>query len=290
MKFGAHALIWTAGVDRDLLARFPVIRRRGFDGVEMLIIRPADVPVAAIRRALADSGLECTFSAILPDGLSAISADAGIRGKAREHIADCVRVAAECGAQIVAGPLYSSLGHFSGCRRTEDEWQRAIECYQSLGDVLRAHGVTIAIEPLNRFETYFLNTAEDAARLAAAIGHPNVGVLFDTFHANIEEKNVANSIRAAGPWIKHFHACENDRGIPGSGHVDWPGVFRALTDLGYDGWVTIESFGFALGELSAAASIWRDLAPSAEAIAFEGVQFLRRGLGRQAVLGLEAQK
>ena len=276
MKFGAHALIWSAEIDRDLLGRFAAIRRHGFDGVEMLIIRPEDVPVADVRRSLADSKLECTFSAILPPPLSAIDADAAVRRKAAEHIAEDIRVAAEAGAHIVAGPLYSPVGQFSGGRRTEDEWKRAVDCYQSLGDTLRAHAVTLAIEPLNRFETYFLNTAADAARLAAEVGHPHVGILFDTFHANIEEKDVAASLRAVGPFLKHFHACENDRGTPGSGHTDWPGVFRALAELRYDQWVTIESFGFALGELSAAASIWRDLAPTAESIAFDGVEFLKR--------------
>jgi D-psicose/D-tagatose/L-ribulose 3-epimerase len=160
------------------------------------------------------------------------------------------------------------------------EWARAVECYRSLGDTLQAHGITIAVEPLNRFETYFLNTADDAVKLAGAINHPNVGVLFDTFHANIEEKDVAAGLRTVAPHLKHLHACENDRGIPGSGHTDWAGVFRAIRDLRYDGWVTIESFGFTLGDLSAAASIWRDLAPTAESIAFDGVKFLKAGLGR----------
>jgi D-psicose/D-tagatose/L-ribulose 3-epimerase len=138
--------------------------------------------------------------------------------------------------------------------------------------------MTIAIEPLNRFETFFLNTAADAVRFCAEVGRPEVGILFDTFHANIEEKDVAQAILMAAPHLVHFHACENDRGAPGSGHVDWPNVFAALRRIGYDRWVTIESFGFALGELSAAASIWRDLAPTPADIAFEGVQFLRKGL------------
>ena len=157
-----------------------------------------------------------------------------------------------------------------------------MECYQSLGEVLDSYQVSIAIEPLNRFETYFLNTAADALALANAIGHSRVGILFDTFHANIEEKDVAAALRLVGPRLKHVHTCENDRGVPGSGHVDWPGVFQALADLRYDGWLTIESFGFTLGELCAAASIWRDLAPSADDIAFAGVRFLRHGIERSA--------
>ena len=281
MQFGVNTFIWSAGIDRDLLALLPSIRQHGFDGVELPLIRPAQLPVAEIRRGLEENELACTCCSVLPAELSAISDDAAVRRATRAHLADCVRAASQLGAKIIAGPLYSPVGYLPGRRRTEDEWNRAVECYQSLGDTLRSHGITIAIEFLNRFETYFLNTAADAVRLAAAIDHPNVGILFDTFPANIEEKNVAAGLRTVAPYLKHVHACENDRGTPGTGHIDWPGVFEALRDIGYDGWVTIESFGFALGDLSAAASIWRDLAPRAEDIAFEGVRFLKKGLNYQ---------
>jgi D-psicose/D-tagatose/L-ribulose 3-epimerase len=278
MQFGVNTFIWAANIDGSLLDRFPAIQRAGFDGVELPLIHPEQVPVAAIRSRLEDNQLDCTFCSVLPQGLSILSDDAAVRRRTEAHLADCVRVAAEAGGKLIAGPLYSPVGYLPGRRRTEDEWKRAVECYQSLGGTLESHGVTLAVEPLNRFETYFLNTAADAARFAAAVGHPNVGVLFDTFHANIEEKDVAAALRSVGGHLKHLHACENDRGIPGSGHTDWHGVFAAIRELRYDGWVTIESFGFALGELSAAASIWRDLAPTAEAIAFEGVKFLKGGL------------
>jgi D-psicose/D-tagatose/L-ribulose 3-epimerase len=142
--------------------------------------------------------------------------------------------------------------------------------------VLDIEEVDLAIEPLNRFEAYFLNTTEDAARLCEEVGHPRVGVLFDTFHANIEEKDLGAAIIGLGRHIKHVHACENDRGIPGTGHVEWNCVFPALKRIGYDGWIVIESFGFAIEAIAAAACIWRDIAPSPEVIAWEGVKFLRR--------------
>ena len=135
--------------------------------------------------------------------------------------------------------------------------------------------VAIAIEPLNRFETYFLNTVADAAALCDEIADDRIGILIDTFHANIEEKSIGAALRLAGRHLKHLHACENDRGIPGSGNVNWPEFFSTVREIGYDGWLTIESFGFSLGEIAAAASIWRDLAPTPESIAFEGVKFLR---------------
>ncbi len=277
MQFGVNTFIWSAAVDQGVLDRFPAIKEHGFDGVELPLIHPDRLPVAAVRRALEENQLGCTFCSVLPPDLSAISDNGAVRQKTRTHLAECIRTAAEAGSKQIAGPLYSPVGYLPGRRRTADEWMRAVECYQSLGDTLRSSSVTVAIEPLNRFETYFLNTTADAVKLAAEIDHPNVGILFDTFHANIEEKDVALALLSSGQRLKHVHACENDRGTPGSGHTDWPSVFLALKDMNYDGWITIESFGFALGELSAAASIWRDLAPTAESIAFEGVNFLKRG-------------
>jgi len=275
MKFGVNTFIWTAAFDHSHFALLPGIKQAGFDGVELPLINPDQVDATGIRRALAENGLECTFCSVIPGGLSAISDDAGVRRKTREHLETCIKVAAEAGGKLIAGPIYSPVGYLPGRRRNADEWNRAIECYQSLGDTLASHGVTLAIEPLNRFETYFLNTADDAAALAEAVGNPRVGILFDTFHANIEEKDVPSAYRRLGRHLKHVHTCENDRGTPGTGHVDWKGVFGALREMKYDGWLTIESFGFALGELSAAASIWRDLAPTPESIAFEGIKFLK---------------
>ncbi len=235
-----------------------------------------DFAAADIRRGLRENALECTVCSVLTGGLSVISEDAAVRRDTLSHMKDCVKATADVGASLIAGPLYSPVGHLPGRRRTADEWNWAVECYQQLGPVLESHGVEVAIEPLNRFETYFLNTAEDAVALCEAIHHPRVGILFDTFHANIEEKNLGHAFRKVAPHLKHVHTCENDRGIPGTGHVEWNDVFEALRAVNYDRWLTIESFGFALGELSAAASIWRDIAPTPESIAFEGVKFLKR--------------
>lgn len=282
MKFGVNTFIWSLAVDAPVLKALPEIRERGFDGVELPLIDLTYIQPNTIRRRLAEVGLQCTFCAVLPRPLSLIDADPDIRERAIEHLTKAITFAAEAGGEMLAGPLYSPVGFFTGTRRTADEWSRAVECWQRLGEVAEREKMIIGIEPLNRFETFFLNTTADAVRFCAEVGRPKVGILFDTFHANIEEKDVAEAILAAAPHLVHFHACENDRGTPGSGHVDWPKVFEALRKTGYDGWVTIESFGFALGELSAAASIWRDLAPTPADIAFDGVQFLRKGLGSEA--------
>jgi D-psicose/D-tagatose/L-ribulose 3-epimerase len=275
MKFGVNTFLWTANFGPEHFALLPKIREGGFDGIEVALIHPADFKASEIRRALAQNNLECTVCSVLPGDLSLISPDAAVRRKTVAHLAECFAATAEAGATLIAGPLYSPVGYLPGRRRTGDEWKSAVDGYQELGPMLAANKVEVCIEPLNRFETYFLNTTEDAVKLCAEIGHPNVGILWDTFHANIEEKHPPQALRSTGRFLKHLHTCENDRGTPGSGHVDWPGVFGALHEMKYDGWLTIESFGFALGELSAAASIWRDLAPNPEDIAFEGVKFLK---------------
>jgi D-psicose/D-tagatose/L-ribulose 3-epimerase len=275
MKFGVNTFIWSATFDPSNFGLLPTIKEAGFDGVEIPLLRPKDLQAASIRKAVEANGLGCNCCTVLVDGLSLISDSPDIRRRTRQHLEDVAKAAAEAGAKIVAGPLYSPVGFLPGRRRTGDEWKWAVEGFQAVGETLAAHQVTFAIEPLNRFETFFLNTAADAVQLAKEIGHPNIGILFDTFHANIEEKNIAAGYRTVGPYLKHVHTCENDRGIPGSGHVEWKEVFQALRSLGYDGWLTIEGFGFAIADLSAAASIWRDIERTPESIAFEGVRFLK---------------
>lgn len=276
MKFGANAFIWSEQFDRSHIGLLERLKAAGFDGIELPLIEPEQTRDAEVRLALERNGLEPTFCSVLPAGLNPISDDARVRERTRQHYQACIETAAEMGGNLIAGPLYAPVGYLPGRRRTEDEWKRAVECFQQLGPALDQYGVTLAIEPLNRYETYFLNTTADAARLCREVAHRRVGILFDTYHANIEEKMLPEAIAEAGPYLRHFHSCENDRGVPGTGHIDWPAIFDTLRKMNYDGWLTIESFGFSLGTLSAAASVWRDLAPTAETIAFEGLKFLRR--------------
>ena len=275
MKFGANTFIWSDHFDPGQTALLDRLKQAGFDGVEIPLIEPEQKRVAEIRRTIERSGLECTVCSVLPPGLSTISDDADIRNKTQKHLERCIHTVAELRASVIAGPLYAPVGYLPGHRRTQEEWKHAVNCFQQLGPELDEFKITVAIEPLNRYETYFLNTAADAAQLCEEINHPKIGVLFDTYHANIEEKDIAQGIAACGPCLRHVHSCENDRGIPGTGHVDWLAVASALRKAHYDGWLTIEGFGFSLGALSTAASIWRDLAPAAEDIAFKGLPFLR---------------
>jgi D-psicose/D-tagatose/L-ribulose 3-epimerase len=271
-------MIWSGEYDREVQGLLPLIKEKGFDGIEFPLFRTEGFNAAAVRKDTEAAGLECTVASAFIHGQSPISADADARDRALQHLKDLLNAAAEAGARILCGPMYSPVGYLPGRRRTEDEWKWAVEGLQSIGDTLAANRMTLAIEPLNRFETYFLNTAADAALLCDQIGHPNIGILFDTFHANIEEKDIAAGIRTVARHLRHMHTCENDRGIPGSGHVEWPGVFQALRDVKYDGWLTIESFGFNIGDISAAAAIWRDIEKTPESIAFEGIRFLRENV------------
>src|SRR5215472_7510020 len=183
--------------------------------------------------------------------------------------------------QFVGGIAWTWVGAaeecevMSGRRRTEDEWKWAVEGLQVAAQQARKVDVTLCVEPLNRFETYFLNTLSDAAQLVCDVGESNVLVHFDTFHANIEERHPADSLRAVAKMLGHVHVSENDRGIPGTGHNDWRGILSALKEVRYDGWMTIESFAQPEPELAAAAAIWRDLAPSGDELARRGLQFIK---------------
>src|SRR6202012_4322812 len=200
--------IWSGTFDSSNFGLLPLIKEGGFDGVEVPLLRPEAFAASSIRHATEAHGLECNACTVLVDGLSLISESADIRRRTRQHLEHVAKVAAEAGIGIVAGPLYSPVGYLPGRRRTSDEWKWAVEGFQSVGDTLVANDVTFAIEPLNRFETYFLNTAADAARLSREIGHSHIGILFDTFHANIEEKDIAAGYRTVGAQLKHVHTCE----------------------------------------------------------------------------------
>jgi D-psicose/D-tagatose/L-ribulose 3-epimerase len=275
MTYGVNTLLWTAAFDRSHIPLLAPIKDAGFDGVEIARFDFAGFPATDIRYECEALGLQPIFCSALTGDASIITDDAAVRSRSVAFLRDGVKVAAELGASVFIGPFLSAVGLLPGRRRTRDEWKRGVEGLQSLGDTLDAHGVTLAVEPLNRFETFALNTAEDAAQLCDEVGHPRVGVLYDTFHGHIEEKGTGDAIRRIGRYLKHVHTCENDRGVPGSGQVHWDEVFRALDDVGYDGWLVIESFGQNVPEIAAAACIWRDLAPTPETIMLGGLEFLK---------------
>ena len=276
MKFGINTLLWSAAYDHSVRARLPLIKEWGFDGVEVPVFRLPEFSASTLRRDMEANGLEYTICSVLLPGLSLIGDDASVRRKTVSHLRDTIKTVADAGASILAGPLYSPVGYLPGRRRTVDEWNWAVEGYQSLAPTLEENHVTLAIEPLNRFETFFLNTAADAAALCDAVGHPKVGILFDTFHANIEEKQIGAGYLTVGKHLLHVHTCENDRGTPGSGHVHWSETFDTLKETGYNGWMVIEAFGLALPEIAAATKIWRRMYKSEDQLASDGLAFMKR--------------
>jgi D-psicose/D-tagatose/L-ribulose 3-epimerase len=274
MKIGVSAFAWTAEFRESHLEILPRLREHGLTAFEVPMFEPERLPTAKIRRAMDDNRLTCSVCAILPKGINPISPDSGVRKRSTAHLVKCLEVATEMGATLIGGPLYAPIGYFSNRRRSADEWNWAVDGFQQLTSALDANTLDLSIEPVNRSETYFLTTVKDATALCDAIDHPRIGVTIDTFHANIEEKDLSEAVRSAGRRLKHVHASENDRGLLGSGHVDFPAIIRALREIGYSGSLMIEGFGFSPEEKTAPGALWGDVHVSPENIAYEGAQYL----------------
>lgn len=275
MKLGVNTLIWTARFEESHTALFPEIAAHGFDGVEVARFDFDDFPANAIRSTAADAGLELILCSAFTGDLSLAGDNPG---KAKDFLKRACDAAVSIGANTLVGPFCTPVGFLPGRRRTADEWKQVVDSLAEVAPHFEASNIRMAIEPLNRFETYFLNTAADARALVEQVGSTHVGILYDSFHANIEEKRIGDAAAMLGDKLFHVHTCENDRGAPGSGHVNWDGLFAGLGEAAYDGWCVIESFGFNIKEIAAAACIWRDLAPSPADIAWEGAKFLRQKL------------
>lgn len=275
MKIGVSAFAWTADFRESHLEILPRLQEHGLSSFEVPMFDPEKLPAAKIRRAMDANGLACSVCAILPYGINPISADSGVRKKSVVHLRRCLDVAAEMGATLIGGPVYAPIGYFSGQRRSTQEWTWAIDAFQQLSSTLDSKQLDLSIEPVNRSETYFLTKAQDARALCDAIDHPRIGVTIDTFHANIEEKILSDAIAAAGNRLKHLHVSENDRGLLGSGHVNFGAVIDALRKIGYSGCLMIEGFGYSPEEAAAPGAIWADVEVSPEDIAFKGVRYLQ---------------
>ena len=275
MKLGVSAFAWTAEFGESHLKLVPAVKEMGFEGFEIAMFDPADLAVKEIRRAFEDNELECTVCAILPAGINPISPDSAIRKKSLQHLIRCVETCSELGATLLGGPLYAPIGYLPEHRPTADEWSWAVETFRAIGEKLDSHQVNLSIEPVNRSETFFLRTAEEAKRFCQSVGHPRIGVTIDTFHANIEERSIADAVTFLGPYLKHLHASENDRGPLGRGHVDFPAIIAALGQIGYDGYLMIEGFGYSTSEVNSPGTLWADLSVSPQEIASDGARYLK---------------
>jgi D-psicose/D-tagatose/L-ribulose 3-epimerase len=278
MKIGFCMLLWATSVDDGHTPILEDIRATGYDGVEIPIFGGTPDDYAVLARTLDRIGLERTAISIVPSPeQDPLSDDPAIRKAAVDYMAWLTECTAALGATQVGGPLHQVLGQFSGAAPTGAERARMRDFHLQVGDIAADDGVTVALEAVNRFESYFANTMDDLSAYVASVGHPAITAMYDTFHANLEEADpVAAFTRNAGS-VTHVHISENDRGVPGRGHVPWPETFRAIKASGYDGWLTIEAFGRGLPDLAAATRVWRDLAESPEAVYREGYRTIRDG-------------
>lgn len=278
MKIGFNLLLWTTHLTEQHFPLLETLKATGYDGIEVPVFQGELSHYQHLGRVLRDQGLGCTSLTLLPDEAhSALSPDPLHRQGAVDHLRWTIDRSAALGSEMLIGPLYQELAVFTGRGPSEQEKAWVAEVHRQAADHAAAAGMVIAVEPLNRFECYFLNTMADAKAHVQRVDRPNFGAMYDTFHANIEEKDPIGCIAETADVIRHVHISENDRGTPGKGHIDFGATFKALRAVGYDGWLTIESFGQSLPEIQAAARIWRPLFP-AEAEVYEvGFTTIREG-------------
>lgn len=279
MKLGFDLLLWTTHVTDE---HWPIIERlkaTGYDGVEVPMFEGTPDHYEKLGRRLRDVGLGATGVGVMAGG-NAISPDYVQRAGALTHLNWLTDCTAALGATLVCGPFHQPLGEFSGRGPTADEIAWCADVHKQAAQYAARQGVALSVEPLNRFECYFLNTMEQAASLVRRVDEPNYGYLFDTFHTNIEENSVPPLIASTIGQINHVHITENNRGVPGAGHIDFQSVFNALKQSGYDGWMTIEAFGSALPDLAAATKIWRPLFGSEAEVYEKGFKLMREGWDR----------
>ena len=284
--FSVNTFMWTDRFTERDLPLLERIKDWGADGVEIACSRLDELPVAAIRAELDRLGLRCTLSASPPTPeQSPIHPDPDARHTALVWLRQAIAVAGRLGASALVGPMYAHVGWFTGARPTAAQFGWAVEAFAAVGPDLDAEDLDLAIEPMNRFESFFLPTAAEGVRLCEAVAHPRVGLLLDVAHMAVEEKDPLAAVRIAGPWLKHMQKPETDRGTPGTGRlIDWPGLFRTLNQVGYQGGCAIESFPFQVPDLAPATWSWRDFAASPEALARDGTAFLRRTYDEVAAL------
>ena len=276
MKLGMNMMLWATDVtDEQYLPLFERLAEIGFDGVEVPIFDPRPDAIGALAGRLRDLGLDSVAVTVTGPEQSLISTDPDVRRAGIDHlkaVLDCCQAGE---MPVLAGPFYAGLGEFSGAAPTREEWDRGVEGMRELAEHADTCGVTVALEYLNRFEIYLLNSAADTARFVADVDHPRCRMMIDTFHAHIEEKDVGAAITDHADVLVHMQLAENDRSTPGAGQVHWDAVFGALAAVGYDGWLSIEAFGTGLPEIAKATSIWRRMYDTEEQLAADGFRFLR---------------
>ena len=279
MKYGMNLLLWTGEMNDDMIPVVESLKEMGYDGVELPLFA-YDIDLHTKWGERLDSiGLERTIVTVRGEEDNPISSDPAVRALGVANNKEALDNAAAVGAQNLVGPYHSALGIFSGAGPTADEWKWGVDSMRLVAEHAGSVGVMLGVECLNRFETYLLNTHSDAARFVREVDHPNCRMMYDTFHSNIEEKNIADAIRSCQDVLTHVHISENDRSTPGTGNVNWQENFDTLMEIGYDGWMVVEAFGLALPEIAAATKICRRMYDSEEQLARDALSFMKQQVG-----------
>ena len=278
MKYGFNLLLWTGHVTDEHLPIFKALKKAGYDGVELPLFEGTPDHYARLGDHLDKLGLGVTTVSVLGAGHNSLSKDKAERKAALERAKWALDCTAALNANILAGPMHSEIGYFSGNGATAQERKHGLSFHRAAGDHAAKKNVRFAVEALNRFECYFLNTMAQLAEYLDEVDHPHVKAMYDTFHSNIEEKDPVAAIKTIKRHMIHVHISENDRGTPGKGHVPWDATYKALKAAKYDGWMTIEAFGRAIPALAAATRVWRDFFPNKEEVYKLGIKNMRKGM------------
>lgn len=276
MKYGINMLLWTDdATGEQFVPLFRTIKEIGYDGVEIPIFSADVKRFEKLGKTLDSIGLGSTAVTVCSEAADPMSADPDNRARGVAALKTAVDCCAALGSSLLVGPLHSALGVFSGASPTADQRARSAESLREAATYAAQHNVTFAIEYLNRFEAYALTSAVDTVAFLKQVDHPNCRMMYDTFHAHIEEKNVRAAIHTGGKNIVHVHISENDRSTPGVGQVNWTATFDALSEIAYDGWFTVEAFGLALQALAAATKIWRRMYDYEEKLVRDALAFMK---------------
>ncbi|GAB3493432.1 sugar phosphate isomerase/epimerase [Spirosoma knui] len=291
-KLGMNLFVWTTTMDEDLSRTFLFLKEQGFDFVEMPINESGENPDFLVKwqrvgQQLSELGLGVQTCTICGPEYCLINPDETIRQAGITYLKRVVDCTAAAGGTILMGPLYAGFKTFTGQPATEEEWGRSVAAMREVAEHAQERNVTLAIEYLNRFETYLLTCTDDLVRYVEAVDHPNCRAAFDTFHANIEEKSMASALRKLAPYLVHIQISENDRSTPGQGQINFDRVFDALQEIGYEGPIAIEAFGMNPPEIAQAAHIFRPMFDSAEQLAADGLTFLKSELANRTVAEAE---
>lgn len=274
MKFGMNLLLWGTEINESLFPVLEEIKALGFDGVEVPIFDTDPTHWYKWREKLDELELDRIAVTICGPDFNQISADADMRKATLERNKRAVDCALVLGANLLNGPYHSALGQFTGKPATEQEWRWAVENLKELADYADSFGITLGLEYLNRFESYLASSSDELIKLVEDIDHPACKIMFDTFHANIEEKNLGDAIRKLSKHLVHVQVSENDRSTVGTGNVNWEDVFKALKEIKYDGWLSVEAFSQKL----AVANIWRKMFDSETQLMEDSLSFLKNSL------------